>query len=224
MSIYFVYFHGFASGPASKKGELLKASVFERVDDFICPDLNGDDFYNLSMPEWFERAEAAIPELSSDDYLIVSGSSLGAYTAAMLYPKLKQRIQADRIQLLLLAPAFGFAQRWSHILGSEQAIEAWRTEGQLSLFHYAYNEERLLSFAFYESCQNLPAFPEGIASAGSIIHGLQDEVLDTSLVETFAQQHPHMQAHFIDDDHALLAEHSQELIRSEALRLVDLCR
>ena len=217
MAKHGIYFHGFASGPASAKGELLSGYVAEQLDSFHCPDLNGDDFEHLRMEDWFARACAAVDAVPVHESLLLCGSSLGAYTAAVLASLCPHK----NVALLLMAPAFGFTKRWPHILGSTQALAAWQTHGSIDVFHYAYDEERPLSYEFYQSCQELIDYPTDLKCPLSLIHGKHDAVVDRTMVDAFVTAHPQGNCSFMDDDHALLAEASQACIRSEALRLID---
>ena len=220
MGVHAIYFHGFASGPNSKKGELLEGFVSDQVDAFHRPDLNGDDFSSLTMDRWFASARASIQEIPTDDKLLLCGSSLGAYTAAVLAAE----CDVQRVALLLIAPAFGINKRWSHILGGDQALSHWRDSGQIDFFHYAYEREMSLRYAFYESCLDLADYPSNVQCPGSIIHGVQDQVVDINMVEAFADRHPHMQCYFLNDEHALLSDHAQDCMRREALGLVNALR
>lgn len=216
MAKHGIYFHGFASGPESTKGQLLQGYLNEHLDSFQFPDLNGDDFTNLRMQDWFDRARLALEAYSENDQILLCGSSLGAYTAAVLAATCAR----SQIGLLLIAPAFGFTKRWPHILGGESALAAWREQGHIPVYHYACEAERPLAYSFYESCQELIDYPTQLTCEISVVHGARDEVVDARMVDAFVQAHPHCHHYFMDDDHALLGADSQQRIRSEALRLV----
>ena len=125
MPVHAIYFHGFASGPSSHKGEILAEVFDEIVDSFQRPDLNGQHFEQLRMNEWLDRARATVEGLPTNDRLILCGSSLGAYTAATVAAELDPK----RVAILLLAPALGFNQRWPQIVSGQAALDQWKRSG-----------------------------------------------------------------------------------------------
>ncbi len=199
---------------------MLRQALVDQVDVFLAPDLNGEDFTQLDMDSWLATARRSLVGLQSDDQLLLSGSSLGAYTAALLAADKEAVFLPAQTQLLLLAPAFGFSQQWSQILGGEDAMRRWQEQGSLPFYHYHYQRDMQVSYAFYESCARLPAIPDKTSVSGSLIHGLHDEVLGRAHVDDYAAVNPQLHYHLLDDDHALLSTASQELMRKEALRLV----
>ncbi len=221
MAVHFVYFHGFASGPESQKGQILKEHVQERADSFICPDLNGGDFLHLTMDAWLQRARDSFAHIPEDEHLILSGSSLGAYTAALLSTEMPQR---SHLHLYLIAPAFGFVHAWPSILGGEEVLEQWRQSGQIPFFHHQFDREEQLGYAFYESCRTLPGIPSRTKHNGIIIHGRHDEVVPLAQVEMYAQENEHLQLMICEDDHALLSGDSQQALCDQASILLDACR
>ncbi|NEQ67728.1 MAG: alpha/beta fold hydrolase, partial [Symploca sp. SIO2D2] len=97
----FVYLHGFASSPESRKAVYLNQAFANLEISLDVPDLNQGDFSHLSITRQLLQLEAMLPETETPVTLI--GSSLGGLTAAWLGQQLAQ-IQ----RLVLLAPAFDF--------------------------------------------------------------------------------------------------------------------
>src|SRR5215831_5599383 len=81
----------------------------------------------------------------------------------------------DRV--VLLAPAVMFAKPGHHLLPPER-IDEWRTRGALPFFHYAYEEERLLGYAFYEDSLRHHAFDAVLTQPAIIFQGMRDASVD----------------------------------------------
>jgi hypothetical protein len=97
-----------------------------------------------------------------------------------------------------------FAKPGHHLLAPER-IEEWQRRGALPFFHYAYNEERLLDFAFYEDTLTFDAFDAMFTQPTLIFQGLRDESVDHRTVERFARARPNVTLSLLDDDHQLTA-------------------
>ena len=131
-----VYLHGFASGPQSSKARYFRTLLDNAGIPVDVPDLADGDFEHLTITGQlavFDRAAAGDP-------VALIGSSLGGYLAA-LYAARHAHVQ----RLVLLAPAFGFAQRWPDRLGPAE-VAAWRRSGTMDVFHYADNRNRKLGY------------------------------------------------------------------------------
>lgn len=200
-----IYLHGFASGPDSQKGQLLAETAAEHGIDCQRPDLNGDDFTALSMDSWLQRARDAINAVDESTPLVLAGSSLGAYTAALLAAEIQR---SAPLQLYLLAPAFGFVHQWPQLLGGDAALVAWREKGVIPVEHHQYQQTLDLGYAFYESCQSLPSLPPPTRHPGVLLYGRHDEVIDQQQVQAYAAQNQQIKFIALDDDHALLRDKS----------------
>src|SRR5690554_2333718 len=126
------YLHGFALGPGSTKAQFLRARLAELGVELAIPDL-APDFRRMTI-----GGELAVVEelLDEAEQTILLGSSLGGYLAALAAERHPARIPG----LVLLAPAFGFVERWQRRLGAE-AMAQWRASDELRVFHYATNRE-----------------------------------------------------------------------------------
>ena len=136
----FIYLHGFASNPQSSKAQFLKQCFEQRGWHLEIPDLNQNDFYNLTLTRQIQQVEALLPE--SPTTLI--GSSFGGLTALWLA---ERQMQIKR--LVLLAPALNFLNRCATLMGESQ-FEKWRIQGKIAFEHYGYKREELLSYDFIE--------------------------------------------------------------------------
>ena len=126
-----VYLHGFASGVQTAKGIGLGRLLHARgvVDRWDIPDLEGGDFTHLTMDRWLDRAERAVR--AAGPGCLVGGSSLGGWGAAVL----AARPELDIGAAVLIAPAFGFTDRWRDRVGQD-GLDRWRRDGSLPFMHH----------------------------------------------------------------------------------------
>ena len=146
------------------------------------------------MLDQLERALTAAPEA------VLIGSSLGGTLAVLAGERFRARI----VRLVLMAPAVMFAKPGHHLLPPER-IEEWRRRGELPFFHYAYNEERPLNYAFYEDSLQYEAFGARFDQPTLVYQGLRDGSVDYRTVELFARTRPNVTLSLFDDDHQLTA-------------------
>ncbi len=158
----FVYLHGFASGPHSRKARFFRDRLAESGYPLETPDLGAGDFENLTIGGQL----AVVEDLVRGEAVTLIGSSLGGYLAALYASR-----HPETERLVLLAPAFAFNERWPALVG-EEAFANWRRTGKLSIYHYSEGAQRDLSFRIceesraYEPC---PAF----SLPAQIYHGRQ---------------------------------------------------
>lgn len=126
-----LYFHGFASSPASAKITALRPLLGEAVN-LVTPDLNVPSFAQLDYEAMIEHALQA--GRSIEPRAIV-GSSLGAIVALEV---VRRGVVAP---LVLIAPALGLAERWKQQLPDGDPIV---------VFNYAQNEKVPIHRAFFE--------------------------------------------------------------------------
>jgi uncharacterized protein len=192
MTHYF-YLHGFASSPRSTKAQFL-ANAFQALDiPLRSPDLNQDDFYDLTLTRQINQVRSLLPPES----VTLIGSSFGGLTAAWLG---EQCPQVDR--LVLLAPAFQFLAHWLPRLGREQ-VQQWRETRSLLVYHYAQQLKLPLDYAFvtdaarYDEAQIQRPLPT------LILHGRQDEVIPIQASRDYAATRSTVQLIELESDHAL---------------------
>src|SRR5579872_1082450 len=106
----FIYLHGFASGPRSRKAQSFREALANRNIDLEIPDLAEGDFEHLTISRQLE----VIGKTLDGSACRLVGSSMGGYLAS-LYAAAHPEVE----RLVLLAPAFGFAKRWSEMEGSK---------------------------------------------------------------------------------------------------------
>lgn len=207
--MHVLYLHGFASGPRSEKGQRLGARLAGACASYAIPDLEAGDFAGLTMDALLARAEAAAAALPDDGRgLLVVGSSLGGYSAALLAAR---RRLAHLRALLLIAPAFGFTATMAARLGPA-ALAAWERDGALPFWHHAAEAERPLGWAFHQSCLGLPELPAAAGVPVAVLHGRDDEVVDHRFSLRYAAERPAVELHLLDGDHRLGAPRHEALI------------
>jgi len=203
--MHVVYLHGFASSPSTAKGVDLGRRLTGAATSYAIPALDGGDFRAMTMDAICARAVAAIAAAGGP--CLVVGSSLGGYVAALLAARGTAGIAA----LVLVAPAFRFAERWSEKLGTD-GIAQWRRDGQRHFFHYASERDEPLGFAFHESCVAVPPLPGPIAVPIAIVHGRADDSVDWRVSREFADVTPSAELHLVQGDHRLTEERHMQLI------------
>jgi pimeloyl-ACP methyl ester carboxylesterase len=175
----YLYLHGFASSPDSRKAR------------FFIEKLNGigirlealnlaPDFRNLTISSQL----AVIHEAAHNQQVVLIGSSLGGYLAALYAAGHPETV--DR--MLLLAPAFDFHRLWQKELGAGKLSE-WRESGTILIYHYGAGRKTPLGFQLMEDAAKYPAFPN-IKQPCLILHGLNDEVVPYEKSARFAAGHP----------------------------------
>ena len=146
------YLHGFASSAKSTKAGYLAARLRERGLALHCPDFNEPDFAALTLTRMLDQLGGELDRAGGPPAALV-GSSLGGTLAILAASRFANRVG----RLVLLAPAVMFAKPGHHLLPPER-IDEWRRRGALPFFHYAYNAERMLDYAFYEDSLRYAAF------------------------------------------------------------------
>ena len=189
----YIYLHGFASSPRSRKAAAFREAFAERGLTLETPELDGGAFEKLTISGQLRLVE----ELVWDSPCALVGSSMGGYLAT-LYAANHQSVA----RVVLLAPAFGLGGRWAQLVGAEQ-MATWKTTGELGLFHYGQQTTRSVHYELVEDSMRHAAFPD-MQQPAMIFHGVLDDVVPVSLSRTFASTHPAATLHEMDSDHELL--------------------
>jgi pimeloyl-ACP methyl ester carboxylesterase len=98
-----VYLHGFASGPGSRKAQVLRRRARARLWEIEVPDLAGANFEHLTLSGKLET----VGRIARSEAVSLIGSSLGGYLAALYAAR-----HPEVARLVLMAPAFGFGRRF----------------------------------------------------------------------------------------------------------------
>jgi pimeloyl-ACP methyl ester carboxylesterase len=188
----FVYLHGFASSPASRKAQFFAAKLREDGFEVAIPHLESEGFRNLTVSGQLKVIESA----AQGEPVRLIGSSMGGYLAA-LYAAL----HPEAGKLLLLAPAFGFAERWKLRLGVEK-MEQWAREGFIDMMHYATGKNEPVGFGLIEDGLRYPAEPTFLQPA-LIFHGIEDDVVPVEFSRSFAASNPNAHLTELHSGHEL---------------------
>ena len=200
-----LYFHGFASSPASAKITALRPLLEPFGVELNAPDLNVPSFEQLD----FDRVvDHAVEEARRTPPAAMVGSSLGALVA------LATARRGVDVPLVLIAPALGVATRWkTRIPAGDPVI----------VFNYARNADAPIHRAFFDQMDNLHVDDDPLSNRVTVLMGRKDETVPFEVVrETWehweASGHLAAGSRFIElteGDHALV-EHA-EIIRDAIL-------
>ena len=189
----FVYLHGFASSPRSKKALSFAPAVEAEGHRIHVPDQNEGDFRALTLT----RAIACAKRFIFDETVLI-GSSMGAQVALRVAEK-DDRIKA----LVLMAPAFDLAASMDRRYPPEK-IALWKAQGMAPVPHYGTGRVEPLAYSFYEDAKSYQTPPK-IRVPAFILHGRHDDTIPIEEVRahTTALDTP-LDFHEVDDDHSLL--------------------
>lgn len=187
-----LYLHGFASGPKSRKASFFVDKLSSFNIPVQVPELVQGNFKDLTITSQL----AVIDRVIGSEPVVLIGSSLGGYLAALCAAKYQQVTK-----LVLLAPAFDFHDLWVKQLGPE-GIQRWQKEGSLSVFHYAEGREQPIRYQFLEDSQQYSPFPD-FQQPTLIFHGNQDNTVPVKTSIEFTEAHPNAELVRINSGHEL---------------------
>lgn len=170
----FIYLHGFASSPSSRKAEFFAEKLRNEGAIVDIPELEAEGFANLTVSGQLRVVE----KTAKGEPVRLIGSSMGGYLAALYasqHPEVKR--------LLLLAPAFGFAERWGRRLGEAKMAE-WKAKGSIPMMHYATNSMQNVGYGLIEDGLRYAAEP-AFQGEALIFHGTQDDVVPLTFSEDY---------------------------------------
>jgi len=160
-----LYFHGFASSPASAKIVALRPLLEPHGIELNTPDLNAPSFAQLDWNAMIDRALAAA---RATPPRAIAGSSLGALVALEV---VRRGVVAP---LVLIAPALGIADRWKTKLPPGDPIIT---------FNHAAGENVAIHRAFFEQMFDVRVDEEPPPVRVVAIMGRNDETVPFDRVE-----------------------------------------
>ena len=208
----YIYLHGFASGPQSRKAQDLSDRFQQQGHKLRIPDLNQGDFSRLTLSRQIQQVEAEY--LSSGEPAVIIGSSFGGLTAAWL----AQRCTSVQ-RLILLAPAFQFLENWLPKLSDQQRLH-WQRRGQMAFYHYGQKEMLLLQYEFVTDLRQYSDDDLDRAIPTLIIHGIQDDVVSIQVSRDYAHDRSWVELKEVASDHSLGDQ--LDTIWTEVARVCDL--
>jgi len=193
-----VYLHGFASSPQSTKARFFERKFSEAGVPFEAPALDRGKFEKLTITGQLKVIDQAVSRTAAGgDAVVLMGSSLGGYLAALYADDHPRAV--DR--LVLMAPAFGFLERWKKRF-SPQEVAEWKRQGWTPVFHYGTRTERRLGYRFLEDAARYPAAPD-FHQRALILHGRNDDVVPSQGSYDYALDHAHTRLVLLDSGHEL---------------------
>jgi uncharacterized protein len=194
----FIYLHGFASGPDSKKACIFK-NHFERSGlSLTIPDLQQGDFENLTITKQVSLVQSIIDSKPSSCFALI-GSSMGAYIAT-LSSETRKEIKA----LYLMAPGFNFINRWMQNMGwNKNCLDS--IQDLIQVYHYGYNTQVGLNTNLFRDAECWGRLPLNCNIPTRIVHGIHDETVNIQESRNFASLHPICELKELDSDHSLLS-------------------
>ncbi len=185
-----VYLHGFASTPLSTKAQFFKCKFDGAA--FEIPQLDRGDFEKLTVTSQLQVIDEAV----HGDPVILMGSSLGGYLAA-LYASRHSNVE----RLVLLAPAFEFPARWREKFSGGE-LDQWRATGSRNFYHYGYKADRPLGYRFVEDSVQYEDAPD-FGQPALVFHGLRDDVVPAEVSRRYAAGHANVELRLVDSGHEL---------------------
>lgn len=189
----YVYLHGFASGPSSRKARFFQNAFGRRGIHLEIPALDRGDFEHLTISGQLD----ALDSLLAGAPARLIGSSMGGYLSS-LYAAAHPEV--DRI--VLLAPAFDFVDLLERSNPPEK-LAAWSDSGWTEVFHHSTGATRPLHYGLIHDARQYPAMPEFVQPA-LIFHGTADDVVPLSVSRAFAHNHPNVDLIELPSGHELL--------------------
>jgi uncharacterized protein len=197
-----LYFHGFASSPASAKITALRPLVEPHGIVLHTPDLNAPSFARL---DWNAMVERGVAEAERVEPKAIVGSSLGALVALAVAHR------GFHVPMVLIAPALGVARRWQERIPDSDPVK---------VFNHALGTEAWIHRAFFEQMATLHVDEEAPPVTVTAIMGTDDETVPYDMAraawDRWNLQPPSRFIEIAGGDHGLVA-HS-ELIAREIVK------
>ena len=194
----FVYLHGFASGPSSKKATAFKNKFKEIGVSLNTPDLEGGNFENMTLTSQVKIVLDLLDQFHCKKVCLI-GSSMGGYLATLVAQR-----RAEVKAAYLMAPGFNFLERWMGSLKLDCDDETcW--EPKIQIFHYRYDETKYIRTDIFKDAKNWRSLGLEREVPSRIIHGTHDEVVPLDESKKFVSKRPWCSLKELDSDHGLLS-------------------
>jgi predicted esterase YcpF (UPF0227 family) len=159
-----LYFHGFASSPASAKIAALRPLLAPHGIELDTPDMNVPSFEQLD----FDAVVAhGVDAARRHPPRAMVGSSLGAIIA------LAVAARGIEVPLVLIAPALGVAHRWKEKIPDGDPVV---------VFNFARNANAPIHRAFFDQIANVRVDENPPSSRVIVIMGRHDETVPFDMV------------------------------------------
>lgn len=192
-----LYFHGFASSPASAKITALRPLLEPHGIELHAPDLNVPSFEHLDFDAIVDHAVMCARHLPPRALV---GSSLGALVA------LATARRGLAVPLVLIAPALGVAQRWQEKLPVGDPV---------TVFNHARNADAQIHRAFFEQMAHLHVDDGPPPARVVAIMGRADETVPFWMVENRWKEWE-SSGRLVPGSKLLVIEHGDHALAGEA--------
>lgn len=193
----YLYLHGFASGPDSRKGVALAENFAPRGVRVQRLNLRLPSMERLRLSAMLEAVRGA---LSGAEAAVLMGSSLGGLAAARAAEG-DGRVKA----LVLLAPGFRVAEVFRARLG-ERGWREWEETGWLETEDHAEKRMTRVDFGFMRDAMAVDAgsggWPE-VKAPCLVVHGTSDDVIPVGLSRRWAAGRSNVRLVEVEDGHDL---------------------
>ena len=194
----FVYLHGFASGPSSKKATAFKNKFKEIGVSLNTPDLEGGNFENMTLTSQVNIVLDLLDQFQCKKVCLI-GSSMGGYLATLVAQR-RVEIKAT----YLMAPGFNFLERWMRSLKLDYDDETcW--DPKIQIFHYRYDETKYIRTDIFKDAKIWRSLGLKREVPSRIVHGTHDEVVPIDESKKFISRRPWCSLKELDSDHGLLS-------------------
>jgi len=194
----FVYLHGFASGPLSKKAAAFKKKFEEIGVSLNFPDLEGGDFENMTLTSQIKIVLDLLDQFQGKNVCLI-GSSMGGYLATLLAQK-RVVIKAT----YLMAPGFNFLERWMRSLQLDYDGDH-SLKRKVPIFHYRYDKTKYICTDIFKDAKQWASIGLKRDVPTRIVHGTHDEVVPINESIKFVSRRPCCSLKELDCDHGLLS-------------------
>lgn len=194
----FIYLHGFASGPGSKKASVFKKRFDQIPAPLTIPDLQGEDFRQMTLSTQIKGVTDCMDRYPGQRFGLI-GSSMGGYVAA-----LTAQFRTDVAAMYLMAPGFNFLKRWRERLSSDPS-DPRAVPSVIRVFHYRYNRTMELDAGIFQDAERWEKLSLNRELPTRVVHGLRDETVDIAESRKFAQDHPWCRLKELDAPHDLIS-------------------
>lgn len=193
-----LYLHGFASGPQSKKGVALAEHYARRGLHLERLNLRQPSLEQLTLSAMMHTVREALG--GPRDRAVVFGSSLGGLTACRMAEE-----DARVCALVLLAPALQAGTQLRHAYGEERARE-WERSGWMETLDYAEKRQTRVHAEFLRDLDADEArspWPD-VRVPTLLIHGRRDTTLAIGTSRDWARGKRHVRFIEVEDGHELV--------------------
>ncbi|MBT5986665.1 MAG: prolyl oligopeptidase family serine peptidase [Nitrospina sp.] len=194
----FVYLHGFASGPLSKKAAAFKKKFEEIGVSLNFPDLEGGDFENMTLTSQIKIVLDLLDQFQGKNVCLI-GSSMGGYLATLLAQK-RGVIKAT----YLMAPGFNFLERWMRSLQLDYDGDH-SLKRKVPIFHYRYDKTKYICTDIFKDAKQWASIGLKRDVPTRIVHGTHDKVVPINESIKFVSRRPWCSLKELDCDHGLLS-------------------